>query len=113
MWFFIQLNFFVIKTDPCVLTCDVFNSKLSKEIFKGNDEGSFCKLKDVDSIENLLFKDIAQVRSDNPDVDIFVVDRDILGKSIGVMEKEYEYTSILELTEILPTTGNLIPSMVN
>ena len=86
---------------------------MGKQILESDDEGSFGELKDVDSIEHFFLEDVANVRSNDPNVNVFIVDWNILGKGIGVVQEEYEDTSVFEFTEILSAACNLIPSVID
>ena len=103
----------ILQLNSFVLTCDVFNGQLSNAIFKSNKEGSFAKPQDIHFIEDYLLENIADIRSENSQVNVFAVDCDIFCKSIWVMEEKDECWGVFKLAKIVTATCDLVPASEN
>jgi hypothetical protein len=89
------------------LDCNQFNNTV-----KYTREDTLGKAKNIDPTEYFLSENVAEVRSQNSNIDSVSFDMNILGKSIGVIQQHDIDVSILVVTtEILSIVVDVCPSL--
>jgi hypothetical protein len=80
--------------------------------FKNNHEDSPAEVEDVEPVEDILLKDVAEVGAEEPNVNTFLIDGDILGDSIGVMKEHDIKEGVVETTvEVLSVDIQMQPCL--
>ena len=87
------------------MTGNDFHWKHSEGGFKSDHEQATPIVKHVLSFEDVLLEDIAYVRSEQPDVDLFRAESEVFGQSVRIIQKNYEVKSVFIASVKVLTIG--------